>query len=63
MESKIKRFNIKTKQGNILNFIINTETKVLIIDLIEKSGAAENQLIWRYIDESALLEGDLGIAQ
>lgn len=63
MESNIERFNFNTKQGNILNFIFNTETNVLIIDLIEKSGAAENQFIWRYIDENALLEEALEIAQ
>ncbi|MDD3248089.1 MAG: hypothetical protein PHF18_14755 [Methanosarcina sp.] len=63
MESNIERFNIETKQGNILNFIFNTETNLLIINLIEKSGAAENQFIWRYIDENSLLEEALEIAQ
>ncbi|WP_157197102.1 hypothetical protein [Methanosarcina lacustris] len=63
MESKIVRFSTETKQGNTLSFSFNTETNLLIINLIEKSGAAENEFIWRYVDENALLEETLGIAQ
>ncbi len=63
MESKIARCSTKTKQGNILSFSFNTETNLLIINLIEKSGAAENQFIWRYVDENLLLEEALEIAQ
>ena len=54
-ESKIARFNTETKQGNTLSFFFNKETNLLIIDLIDKSGAVENEFIWRYVDEKALL--------
>lgn len=63
MEPDVERFDITTKQGNTLHFIFNKETNVLIVDLIEKNGAAENQFILRYIDENALLNETIEIAK
>ncbi|WP_048051498.1 hypothetical protein [Methanosarcina soligelidi] len=63
MNPNIKQFEIETKLGNTLNITFNRESNLLIVDLIEKSGAVENQFIWRYIDENALLKEASGIAQ
>lgn len=63
MESEVARFVTETKQGNTLSIFFNKETNLLIIDLIEKSGAEHNEFIWRYIDENELLERVLRITQ
>ena len=63
MEPKIARSCAETKQGNTLSFSFNTETNLLIVEIIDMSGAEHNEFVWSYINEKALLKEIRDIGQ
>lgn len=51
----LKTHHFTTKGGHTLSVFFNSETNLLVVDLVHKSEAGGNEVVRRTLDEEALL--------
>jgi uncharacterized FlaG/YvyC family protein len=52
----IESFNVELKSGNHLNFFVNRETNLLVVDLVDKEEKGGNEIVRMTLNEEKLLQ-------
>lgn len=56
MENKTNTAHFKTKSGHTVQVFFNSETNLLVVDIVHKNEKGGNEVVRRVLNERALLK-------